>query len=96
MKTRRDFHFFSSKITYRIISGKKHEIEKLCKELNEIFHKENRQLRASNTIQHEIQTTDKILVYTGTFRYTSAHKQEIQQEISKMLVNGITRPSQGP
>nr|CAI5868931.1 unnamed protein product [Callosobruchus analis] len=74
----------------------KSELYKLVKEFSSIFHTENEPLTFSNTVKHEIRTTDDIPIHTKSYRYPYVHKQEVTRQINKMLNDGIIRPSQSP
>lgn len=47
-------------------------------------------------MNHQIHTKNDIPVYTKNYRYPYIHKQEVQEQISKMLEQGIIRPSYSP
>lgn len=67
----------------------------LCKYQN-IFYKENQKLSFTNKVRHEIKTTDELPVYSKTYRYPYIHKEEVQNQITKMLEENIIRPSNSP
>lgn len=74
----------------------KKAISKLIREYADIFHNENQQLTFSNTIKHQIRTTDEIPIYTKSYRYPYVHREEVQSQIKKMLDQNIIRESQSP
>jgi len=74
----------------------KHEISKLLKNYKDLFHYDENQLTFSNTIKHEINLKNDSPIHTKSYRYPHVHKVEIQNQIQKMLENGIIRPSQSP
>lgn len=53
-------------------------------------------LSFTNSVKHEIKTTDEIPVYTKSYRYPYIHKEEVQKQIRKMLDDEIIRPSHPP
>lgn len=74
----------------------KESIAKLCKKFEDIFLKEGQDLTFTNQIKHEIKTKDDIPIYSKSYRYPYIHKQEVQSQISKMLEQGVIRPSFSP
>lgn len=74
----------------------KQALEKLVKQFKDIFYDMNNKLTFTNKAKHEIKTTDEIPVHTKSYRYPYVHKQEIRTQITKMLDDGIIRPSQSP
>lgn len=62
----------------------------------DILHRPNQPLTFTNQVRHEIKTTDEVPVFTKSYRYPHIHKDEVQKQISKMLEDGIIRPSQSP
>lgn len=68
-------------------------LKSLCSQYADVFYLEGENLTFTNKIKHSIKTTDEIPVYTKTYRYPFIHRQEVQDQISKMLEQGIIRPS---
>lgn len=60
----------------------------------DVFYLEGEPFTFTNQIKHSIRTTDEIPVYTKSYRYPYVHRQEVQNQISKMLQQGIIHPSQ--
>ena len=50
----------------------------------------------TNEIKHSIDTNDSKPVFTKSYRYPQIHKQEVKTQVSKMLDQGIIRPSISP
>lgn len=69
---------------------------KTCKKYSEIFYREGQKLTFSNKIRHSIPTNNEIPVYTKSYRYPYVHKNEVQDQISKLLNQNIIRPSYSP
>lgn len=69
-------------------------LESLCAQYADVFYIDGEPLTFTNKIKHSIHTTDELPVYTKTYRYPFVHRQEVQDQISKMLDQGIIRPSQ--
>lgn len=72
------------------------EIMKLCTEYSDIFYDEEKALSFTNQVKHQIKTTDEVPMYTKTYRYPSIHRQEVQNQIQKMLDQKIIQPSNSP
>lgn len=68
-------------------------LELLCARYADVFYLDNEPLTFTNKIKHSIKTTDELPVYTKSYRYPYIHRQEVQEQISKMLDQGIIRPS---
>lgn len=71
-------------------------ILKLCQEFSDIFYKENEPLTFTNRIKHQIKTVDEQPVYSKSYRYPFVHRQEVEDQIKKMLDSNIIRPSNSP
>lgn len=69
-------------------------LESLCSQYADVFYLENEPLTFTNKIKHSIKTTDEIPVYTKSYRYPFIHRQEVQEQINKMLEQGIIQPSE--
>lgn len=69
-------------------------LQSLCAQYADVFYIDGEPLTFTNKIKHSIRTTDEVPVYTKTYRYPFIHRQEVQDQISKMLDQGIIRPSQ--
>lgn len=82
--------------TEHLNTEEKEKIIKLCKSYNDIFYNENSNLSFSNAVKHEIRTKDEEPVFVKSFRHPHAMKQEIQNQIRKLLDDKIIRPSISP
>lgn len=60
------------------------------------FYADGDNLSFTNVVKHTINTSDELPVYTKSYRYPFIHKNEVQDQISKMLKQGIIRPSTSP
>lgn len=65
----------------------------LCSRYSDVFYIEGETLTFTNKIKHRIRTTDEIPIYTKSYRYPFIHRQEVRDQITKMLQQGIIRPS---
>lgn len=68
-------------------------LELICSRYADVFYLEDEPLTFTNKIKHSIKTTDEAPVYTKSYRYPYVHRQEVQEQIKKMLDQGIIRPS---
>jgi hypothetical protein len=66
----------------------------LCSRYSDVFYIDNEPLTFTNKIKHKINTTDEIPIYTKSYRYPFVHRQEVKDQIEKMLSQGIIRPSE--
>ena len=82
--------------TNHLNNEEKKSVLKLCKEFESIIHAEGDMLTSTTAIQHEIITTSPVPIATKTYRYPEIHKEEVNNQISKMLKQGIIRPSTSP
>lgn len=71
-------------------------IQKICKKFEDLFYREEQNLTFTNNIKHEINTKDDVPIYTRSYRYPEIHKEEIKNQIEKMLNQGIIRSSFSP
>lgn len=71
-------------------------ITKLCFKYRDIFHCENIPLSFTNSITHKIDLKNDSPIYTKSYRFPEVHKQEVKDQISKMLDQGIIQNSFSP
>lgn len=74
----------------------KESIIQLCKKFKNIFYNEGCNLTFTNAVKHKIRTTDDNPVYIKSYRYPFHLKEEIQNQIQKLLDNKIIQPSISP
>lgn len=74
----------------------KDKIVSLCKEFRDIFYTENSDLTFSNAVKHQIRTKDDTPIYVKSYRHPHSMKQEIDNQIQKLLKDNIIRPSISP
>ena len=65
----------------------------LCSRYADVFYIDGEPVTFTNKIKHRIRTTDEIPAYTKSYRYPFVHREEVRDQISKMLQQGIIRPS---
>ena len=66
----------------------------LCSRYSDVFYIEGERLTFTNKIKHRIRTIDEVPVHTKNYRYPFVHRQEVRDQIEKMLEQGIIRPSE--
>jgi hypothetical protein len=69
-------------------------LETLCGKYADVFYLDEEPLTFTNKIKHRIRTSDEIPVYTKSYRYPYVHRDEVRDQIGKMLDQGIIRPSE--
>lgn len=68
-------------------------LKALCARYSDVFYLEGEPLTFTNKIKHRITTTDEIPVHVKSYRYPYVHRDEVRDQISKMLEQNIIRPS---
>lgn len=74
----------------------KSKLIKVLSKHQDTFYQEGSDLSFTNVIKHRIRTTEELPCFTKSYRYPFCHKEEVQNQISKMLEQGIVRPSTSP
>ena len=69
-------------------------LETLCGKYADVFYIDGEPLTFTNKIKHRIRTVDEIPVFTKSYRYPYVHREEVKDQIGKMLTQGIIRPSE--
>lgn len=77
-------------------SEEKQSIRDLCFEYRDIFYCDKIPLTFTSEIQHKINLTDETPIFTKTYRYPQVHKQEVKDQVQKMLQQGIIQNSVSP
>lgn len=62
----------------------------------EVFHLDKEALTSTNVVKHQIATNDELPVYQRSYRYPHCHREEVCNQIQKMLDDNIIRPSTSP
>lgn len=68
-------------------------LRNLCANYSDVFYLDGEPLTFTNKIKHKIRTTDESPVHTKSYRYPYVHRQEVRDQIEKMLEQNIIRPS---
>lgn len=74
-------------------SEERRSILNICKEYHDIFHLSDDILTVTNAMEHEINLTNPTPIYTKSYRYPEIHKHGVNNQIDKMLKQGIIQPS---
>lgn len=77
-------------------SEEKTKLMKIIEEYQPTFYIEGESLSNTTEIKHTIYTKDDFPVYQKSYRYPHCHKEEVSNQIQKMLTEGIIRPSNSP
>lgn len=67
-----------------------------CTQYTDIFYLEGDPLTCTNAIQHSINTGDAPPIHVKSYRFPEVHKQEVENQMQKMLAQNIIRPSISP
>lgn len=79
-----------------IDSQAKEKLIKLCAKYNDIFALQTDTLTCNNFYKQQIKLNDESPVYIKNYRLPEAHKQEINEQVNKLLDDGIIRNSISP
>lgn len=74
----------------------KNSVLDICIKYNDIFYLPKDELTSTKAIQHKIIVTDPSPISSKLYRYPQIHKEEVNNQIKKMLKQGIIRPSSSP
>ena len=74
----------------------KHKILSLCHKYKDCFYNKQEKLSATNAVKHSIKTKEDHPIYVKNFRYPYHLKEEIQNQIRKLLNDEIIRLSNSP
>lgn len=88
-----------NKITVRddhLQANEKQLLNNLLKKFQDTFQPADEKLPFTTKVKAELRTTDNDPIYSKTYPYPQALKEEVEKQISKMLNDGIIRPSKSP
>lgn len=74
----------------------KREINKLCFQYRDIFHSENIPLTFTHSVKHQLRLTDETPIFVRSYRQAPVQRKEIQNQVDKLLEQGIIRESISP
>lgn len=72
------------------------DIKNVCTQYHDIFLKTDEPLTFSSQIKHSIRTTTDNPIYTKNYRYPYVHREEVNNQINKLLKQRIIKPSISP
>lgn len=68
----------------------------IIKSTKQVFHNPDNRLSCTTNVDCHIRTEDEIPIYQKTYPYPVAYREEVNVQISKLLNDGIIRPSRSP
>lgn len=71
-------------------------IQKLIRDYDDLFQDPDEPLSAAVNVKHHIRTTDEIPVFVKPYRYPYVYKEEVQNQLDKLVAQKIIRPSDSP
>lgn len=71
----------------------KEKLRKVLRKNNSVFYEPNSRLTCATNVKCSINTTDEIPVHQRVYPYPAAYVEEVNQQIKKLLEDGIIRPS---
>lgn len=74
----------------------KQAIRKLCYDYRDIFYCEDIPLSFTNKIKHRINFRGNNPIYTRSYRLPEIYREEVKDQINKMLEQNIIQPSDSP
>ena len=74
----------------------KDRIYDLCKRYTDCFYNDKQKLSVTTAVTHNIRTKDDRPIYVKNFRYPYHLKEEIQNQIRKLLKDEIIQQSNSP
>lgn len=74
----------------------KEALQEVIKQNKEVLYTESDKLSFTHKIKHKIRTTDCIPVHTKSYKYPYAFENEVQEQVRKMLNDGIIKESISP
>ena len=74
----------------------KHALRKVISKNKEVLYVETDRLSFTHKIKHNIRTFDNIPVHSKSYKYPYVYEKEVQEQIKKMLADGVVRESISP
>lgn len=74
----------------------KDKVHNLLNQYQDLFQPPDEKLTFTTKIRADIRTTDNEPIYSKSYPYPQAFKNEVNNQIEKMLHDGIIRPSRSP
>lgn len=77
-------------------NNEKQLLKNVLMKFQDLFQPADEKLPFTTRIKAEIRTTDNNPIYSKTYPYPQALKDEVERQITKLLNDGIIRPSKSP
>ena len=74
----------------------KQALKKVIDKYREVLYAESDKLSFTHKIKHKIRTVDSIPVHTKSYKYPYVFEKEVQEQVKKMLNDGIIKESISP
>lgn len=74
----------------------KEALKDAIKEHKGVLYSENDKLSFTHKVKHTIRTTDNIPIHTKSYKYPKVYEEVVQEQIRKLLQDGIIRESISP
>lgn len=74
----------------------KHALREVIKNYKDVLYMETDKLSFTHKIKHNIRTVDNIPVHSKSYKYPYVYEKEVQEQIKKMLKDGIVKESISP
>lgn len=71
-------------------------LQKILNQNSEIIYADEQKLTFTHNIKHKIRTVDDIPIHTKSYRYPQIYEEEVQQQVQKLLRDGIVSESVSP
>lgn len=89
-------NFDSDIRTSHLSEEEKNALIPVLDSIKQVFHDPDNRLSCTTNVECSIRTEDDIPIYQKTYPYPVAYKEEVNAQISKLLEDGIIRPSRSP
>lgn len=82
--------------TSHLKPGQTEKLQNLCNQFSELFSEPDEKLTYTTAVKAEIRTTTEDSVYSRYYPYPMSLKDEVEKQITKLLDDGIIKPSRSP
>jgi len=81
---------------YHLADEDRRHIEPILRKYAHFFHDEENDFKCTNVMEHQIQVGDVKPIRKQPYRFPYALRQEMQDQVQKMIDKNVTRPSNSP
>ncbi|XP_053686416.1 uncharacterized protein LOC128735958 [Sabethes cyaneus] len=74
----------------------KHALKKVINNYRDVLYVETDKLSFTHKIKHNVRTVDNVPVHSKSYKYPYVYESEVQDQIKKMLADGIIKESISP